>query len=276
MTTLVTGGTGTIGRLVVRGLLAHQQPVRVLSRRAPEDLPAGAEHVAADLTGTLPSTAFDDVRQVFLFPAEGDLGPFLKQAAASGVEHVVVLSSLAAAGEKDRDLVSESGIHHRQVEEAGALSGLPITVLRPGTFAGNLLFWANSIRFTGGVDGPYPTSAQAPVHEADIADVAVAALLDERLRGRVIPLTGPQALTQAEQLAVIGTAIGRELTFRTVTPEQFADAMSQWMSPGIIALLLRYWAETVDEPDTVHSSESVTGRARTLAEWADDHAADFR
>jgi len=276
MTTLVTGGTGTIGRLVARGLLERQVPVRIASRRVPQEVPAGAEHVTVDLTGPLPAGLFDGVRQLFLFPADGDLAPALKEAAGAGVEHVVVLSSLAAAGEKERDLTSDSGLHHRAVEEAVAASGLPTTTLRPGTFATNLLFWAHSIRFSGGVDGPYPTSAQAPVHEADIADVAVAALTDERHRGTVHRLTGPQALTQADQLAVIAAALGRPLTYRTITPEQFTATMSQWMPPGIIAMMLRYWAETVDEPDAVTSTEAITGRTRSLTEWACDHVADFR
>jgi hypothetical protein len=50
--------------------------------------------------------------------------------------------------------------------------------------------------------------------------------------------------------------------------------MTQWMSPGIVAMLLRYGAETVDTPDVVHSSAPITGRARTLAEWAADHVPD--
>lgn len=276
MPTLVTGGTGTIGRLVVQGLLRRGVAVRTLSRRPAAEPLEGVEHVAADLAGPLPAEVLDGVDQLFLFPADGDLAPALKQAAAAGVEHVVVLSSLAAAGEKDWDLSSESGIHHRRVEEAVAAAGITRTILRPGTFAGNLLFWAQPIRFTGGVDGPYPDSAQAPVHEADVADVAVAALTDPGLRGQVIPLTGPQALTQVEQLATIAAAIDRPLTYRTISPEQFAADMSRWMSPGIIEMLLRYWAETVAEPDTVHSGAAITGRARTLAEWAVDHAADFR
>lgn len=277
MTTLVTGGTGTVGRLVVQGLLERGVPVRVLSRGvAASDVPAGAGHVAADLGGPVPDEVFDGVRQLFLFPAAGDLQPFLDQAAAAGVEHVVLLSSLAAAGEHERDHGSDSHLHHRAVEQAVEKSGLPATVLRPGTFATNLLFWAHSIRFSGGVDGPYPTSAQAPVHEADVADVAVAALTDDALRGDVIPLTGPQALTQADQLAAIGAAIGRPLTFRTITPEEFTATMTQWMPAGIVAMLLRYWSDTVGAPDVVRSAERVTGRARTLAQWARDHADDFR
>jgi uncharacterized protein YbjT (DUF2867 family) len=276
MTTLVTGGTGTIGRLVVRGLLARRIPVRIASRRTTDDVPAGAEHVVSDLAGPLTAGLFDGVRQMFLFPAHGDLSPALERAAASGVEHVVVLSSLAAAGAKERDLDSVSGLHHRAVEQAVAASGLPATILRPGTFATNLLFWATSIRHSGGVDGPYPESAQAPVHEADIADVAVAALTDERCRGAVHPLTGPQTLTQAVQLATIAAALGRPLTYRTITPEQFTATMTQWMPPRIVAMMLRYWSETIHEPDTVHSSQAITGRTRTLAEWAADHIADFR
>ena len=45
----------------------------------------------------------------------------------------------------------------------------------------------------------------------------------------------------------------------------------------VIKMLLDYWSDTVREPDTVLSTvEDVTGRpARTLAQWASDHAADF-
>jgi hypothetical protein len=52
--------------------------------------------------------------------------------------------------------------------------------------------------------------------------------------------------------------------------------MTQWMDPAYVAMLLRYWAETVDEPDVVRSSAPITGTTRTLAEWAEDHADDFR
>ena len=51
-----------------------------------------------------------------------------------------------------------SGVHHRAIEAQVAASELPATVLRPGTFDSNLLFWAPAIRCTGGADGPYPTS----------------------------------------------------------------------------------------------------------------------
>lgn len=276
MTTLVTGGTGNIGRLVVRGLLERGEHVRVLSRQAsPAELPTGVEHVIGDLADpSLGSNVFDGVDRLFLFPAPTDLRAFL--AKAHGVEHIVVLSSLAAAGEFERDTSSVTGLHHSEVEAAVRATGVPATVLRPGTFANNLVFWAYSIRTTGGVDGPYPASAQAPVHEADVADVAVAALTEPGHCGATYPLTGPQALTQADQLAAIGIALGRPLSYRTISPEQYTATMTQWMDPSLVAMMLRYWAETVAQPDVVRSSAAITGRSRPLAEWAADHVDDFR
>src|SRR5690606_13291327 len=101
---------------------------------------------------------------------------FAQAAAAGGVPRLVLLSSLAAALEHERDHGSASQRHHSAIEEAVRASGAPWTILRPGTFAANLLTWSQPIRFTGGVRGPYPTSAQAPIHEADAAAAAAAVL----------------------------------------------------------------------------------------------------
>lgn len=63
-------------------------------------------------------------------------------------------------------------------------SGAAWTILRPGTFAANLLSWTRPVRLAGGVRGPYPTSAQAPIHEADVAAAAAAVLTDPRHDGQ--------------------------------------------------------------------------------------------
>lgn len=278
MSVLVTGATGSIGRRVVSGLLDAGEEVRAVTRD-----PAGAaldprvDVAAGDLSAAeVPEAVFDGVGQVFVFPAAGGVAAFTAAAARAGVERLVVLSSLAAAGEHERDLVSMSGVHHRAIEMQVAASGLPATVLRPGTFDSNLLFWAPAVRYTGGVDGPYPTSRQAPVHPADVADVAVAALLDEGHRDQVYPLTGPEALSQVEQLATIGQAIGRDLTYREVPVDAYRESMGRYMPQPAIEMLLAYWSDTVTEPDLVRSAQAITGRARSLAEWAAENADAFR
>ena len=279
MTFLVTGATGPIGRSLVAQLIDAGAAVRATTRDPTKaQFPSAVEVVAGDFTsGDLPPDALSGVTKAFVFPALGGIDGFLTKAVEAQVPQLVLLSSLSAAGEHDRDHGSMSNVHHLAIEQAVAKTEIPTTVLRPGDMANNLLYWAWSIRTSGTVYGPYPTSAQAPIHEADIAAVAAAALLEEGHAGKTYALTGPQALTRTEQLATIATAVGRELQFVEISPEAFAEQMAQYMAPGAIKMLLDYWSDTVDEPDVPRPTvEQVTGRpARTLASWAADHRTDF-
>jgi len=215
---------------------------------------------------------------VFVFPAEPGIGEFARRLGRAGVEHAVLLSSLAAALEHERDRSSTSALHHAAIEKEMLSSGVAtVSILRPGSFANNLRALAHPIRAGAPIDLVHPTSAQAPIHEADIADVAVALLCDSAHRGRVLPMTGPEALTRFEQLATIGCAIGREIPHREVSAEQFSSARGRFLPPGIIKLLLDYWSDSVQTPDVVRTSvQEVTGRAaRPLSQWAADHARDY-
>jgi uncharacterized protein YbjT (DUF2867 family) len=278
MTVLVTGATGAVGRHVVAGLRQLGVPVRALTRDpARAALPDDVQVVAGDLTGALPAGVFDGVRRAFVFPADGGVAKFVEQAAAAGVEHLVVLSSLAVDGRYARDADSPSGRHHRAVEQTVRGSGVPFTFLRPGTFANNLLAWAGELRGGDVVHGPYAASRQAPIHEADVADVAVRALTDDGHRGAIHALSGPEALSRTEQLATIGTAIGRELHYREIPPEAFRAAVSAYLPDEIITMVLGHWRDTLTEPDPVLPAvRQVTGSpGRSVAQWARDHRADF-
>jgi uncharacterized protein YbjT (DUF2867 family) len=202
---------------------------------------------------------------------------FLAQCRQAGVKRLVVLSSLAAAMEHERDKASPSALHHLAIEKAVKATGIPATFLRPGMFANNLLFWAHSIRTGDAVYGPYAQSAQAPIHEADIAAVAVKALTTEGHLGKTYALTGPLALTRAEQLEAIAQALGRRLRFQEVPPAAFQQEMAKYMPAAITQMLLDYWSDTVARPDAVLATvKEITGvPARTLAQWANDHLADF-
>lgn len=279
MSYLITGATGTIGRHIVNQLLAMGAAVHALSRKPDQaNLPAAVKTFKGDLAGSdLQEGAFKDVKSMFLFPAYGDIKPFLGKAKAAGVEHIVVLSSLAAAAEFPRDLNSPSYLHHRAIEQAVESSGIAYTFLRPGSFANNLRFWSHTIKTAKAVYGPYPQSAQALIHEADVAAVAVAALTTAGHNGATYALSGPESLTQADQLKTIGAALGQELTYCTITPKQFTQSMSQFMPAGVIKMMLDYWSDTVEQPDVVRPAvEQIMGRpGRTLAQWATDHISDF-
>lgn len=277
MTYLITGATGPVGKSIVTGLRNTGQDVRIVTRDVSK-APAGVEAVQGDFTkGDVPSEAFEGVNRVFLFPAQGSVEAFLKQAKTAQVEQIVVLSSLAAALEHERDKDSASALHHLAIETAVIASGIPYTFLRPGTFANNLLFWAYSIQTGDTIYGPYGNSVQAPIHEADVAAVAVTALTQDGHKGKIYPLTGPQALTRIEQLNIIGAAIGKKLRFQEIPADVFQKEMEKYMPPPIIKMLLDYWSDTVTVPDVVLPTvEQLTGhKARTLAQWAKDHASDF-
>lgn len=279
MTYLITGATGSVGRQVVDQLIAKGATVHALSRNESRaGLPPAVKLFRGDLASTeVDARAFEGVEGLFLFPAEGDLRPFLAAAKTAGVRHAVVLSSLAVAAEFPRDADSASRKHHLNVETAATDSGLETTFLRSGTFAKNLLAWAPTIKKMRSVFLPYPESSQALIHEADIAAVTVAALTDPRHRGKTYSLTGPQSMTQLEQLKTIGDAMGVELSCRKITAEQFRESAAAYMGADIVKMLLDYWSDTVDTPDVVRPTvQNITGRpGLTLARWAKDHIADF-
>ena len=279
MTLLITGATGSVGRSLVGQLLEAGESVRVVTRNAEASIPAGAEVVIGDFgSANLPASAFAGVDKAFVFPTQGGVDAFVQQAKANGVSHFVVLSSLAAALEHARDQGSASSMHHLAIERSVQSTGVPATILRPGTFALNLLPWAQPLKYGNTVSGPYARSAQAPIHEADVAAVAARALTEPGHENRIYAMTGPEALTRVQQLEAIGAALGRQLTFVETSPEAFRESMSKFIPEPIIKMLLDYWSDTVEKPDVVRPTvEQVTGRkARTLAQWAKDHVSDFQ
>ncbi|SNY47483.1 NAD(P)H-binding protein [Paractinoplanes atraurantiacus] len=278
MTILVTGATGAVGRNLTSALASAGEQVRAVSRQPREaGLPKGVEVVGADLTASSALTAdlFDGVDRMFVFPIDHGVDDLVAAAVTGGVRRFVVLSSLAAAGEFARDIGSASHTHHLAVERAVTSRTGAWTILRPGTFANNLLSWAWAIKAGMPIRAPFIHSAQAPIHEADIADAAAAALLNDGHQGRIYPLTGPQSLTRIDQVAALGAGIGRDIPLVEISPDEFRADVAQFIPEGIIAMLLNYWSDTVTEPDRVRPGvHDLTGRpGRTLEQWARDHRA---
>jgi uncharacterized protein YbjT (DUF2867 family) len=283
MTILVTGAAGNIGRIVVERLVAAGESVRALTRDPRKVFPAGVEVVTGDLAepGTL-EHAFDGVGRLYLFPVPATARAVVGRARRAGVRRVVVLSSGAVTGGFDTDF-------HLPVERVVEESGLEWTHVRPGEFALNKLWlWGPSIRAERVVRDPFPDAAWFPTHERDIADVAVAALLDEGHAGAAYDVNGPEMIANREQVRAIASAIGHDIRHERVTPRQ---AREQYLRQGGFAaanaaFLLGFEdysgepasevGEVTPAPDPV-TCERVTGRpGRTFAQWARDHAGDFR
>ncbi|WP_018352374.1 SDR family oxidoreductase [Longispora albida] len=289
MTILVTGATGLVGRNVVRQLIEAGQPVRALSRdpqAAAKLLPAGAELVRGDLTdpeGLRPALA--GVDRLYLFPVDEAATRVVELAVEAGVRRIVDLSAAAVT----------VGLHHNPVETVVESSGLEWTHVRPAGFMGNMLpLWAPMVRAGRVVRYPYgDTPGDAPIHEADIAAVAVAALLGEGHHGRAYTLTGPRRMTVREQVAAIAEGIGEPVGYEEVSREQARAELKTFggLAAQTADLMLGFaeyggapsegdanqeqdWSALMRVWPTV---EEVLGRpGLTFADWARDHAADFR
>lgn len=276
---LVTGATGNVGRRVVARLTAAGHSVRAVVRDPSRaTLPAGVAAVAADLAD--PETVrphLDGVQAVFLIWPFVDsaetvqLAPRVADVFASAGSPRVVYVSAAYA---DIDPDSFWAV----VERAIVDSGLPWTMLRPTGIATNTLGWAGAIRTDGVVRWPYGAAARSMIHQDDIAAVAVEALTSDRHTRRTYVLTGPETLTQAEQARIIGTTIGRDVRWQDVPAEAVRPMLVEaFGNPAFADAALANWATMVEAPERVTDHvATVLGRpARTFAQWAADHAADF-
>jgi uncharacterized protein YbjT (DUF2867 family) len=253
----------------VTALVDRGQRVRALSRRpAGADLPADVEVAAGDVRD--PATLEEHARGAdavfFLWPfMNADGIDDVTEALARHVRHIVVLSAEAAAHRSDSFWAA--------TERATTRSAHEWTLLRPTGFAANTLMWADQIRETGVVRWVYGQAARSLIDERDIAAVAVAALTEDGHDGATYVLTGPEAITQVDQVHAIGDAIGRDVEW-----EEASRAEVQEQLGGVPDSALDTWESFVAHPEIVTSSvEEITGHpAHSFRDWARSHADGFR
>jgi uncharacterized protein YbjT (DUF2867 family) len=276
---LVTGATGTVGREVVTQLLGTGTHVRALTRNPDRaGLPRDVAVMRGDLTS--PETIEDalrDVDAVFLvWTAHADAFPAALARIAQHTGRVVLLTSPHQTPHPFFQQPNPMAEMHKNMERRIRESGLAWTFVRPGMFAANALgWWAARIREHDVVRWPYGDAATAPIDERDIAAVAVRALLDDAHSGAEYVITGPQSLTQREQVLTIGDVIGRQLQFEEITPDDARRELG--FPPAAMNMLLNAWSAAVGLPAYVTTTVAqVTGKgARTFAEWVANHEEAF-
>ena len=279
---LVTGATGTVGREVVAQLLAAGEKVRALSRDPSKaNFDGRVEMVAGDLTKpeTLPVAVagVDRVFSLAVGPQIGEQEGNLAQASKKAGVRRIVNISVQGAGEAGRGGVAE---WHTAGERAIQNSGIAWTFVRPGAFMSNALFWRGTIKSLGKVFSNYGDGKTTPIHPRDIAAVAVRALITPGHEGKAYPLTGPQAISVAEQVRVLSNAIGKPIEYVPITDDIAREQMQKaGLPPPYIEALLPFGAhvragKAAKVLDTV---KQVTGKSPlTFADWAREHTDEFR
>ena len=279
---LVIGATGTVGSQVAFQLAAKGAKVRALLRNpGAARLPPTVEVVRGDLT--VPKTldsCLDGIDTIFLVwtapPA----------AVAPALERIVKRSRrivfLSAPIKTPHPFFQQPNPLRPMVEQIERLietSGLAWTFLRPGMFAANALsWWAPQIRAGNVVRWPYLSAPTAPIDERDIAAVAVQALCDDGHSGAEYVLTGPQSLSQLEQVSTIGRVFGRSLRIEEISPDEARRELLRIGPLVAVNMLLDAWAAAIGQPAFVTSTVAdITGApARPFVDWVTDHAAELR
>ncbi len=272
MTIVVTGATGNVGRPLVAELAAAGARVRALTR-TPQSarFPDGVEAFGSV------AEALPGAEAVFLNSrALGDrLASVIDECRRAGVTKLVALSAINADDDFSRQPSRFRGDRNLEVERLAVDSGLDWVSLRPSVFATNFAgMWSAQLRAGDVVAGPYAAASAAPIVESDIAAVAARALLTEDLAGQRVPLTGPQAFTNAELIDVIGAVLGRPLRYKEIPDHQvrarfLAIGFTAEFADAYIAML----RETLDKPALVtHEVEKILGQPATpFGQWVDDN-----
>jgi uncharacterized protein YbjT (DUF2867 family) len=171
------------------------------------------------------------------FPGAAEtVGAFADLAVASGARRLVLLSGRGEEG-------AERG------EQAVTDSGADWTLVRSSFMFQNFSesFWLEPVR-AGELAFPAGEDLAEPFIDAeDIADVAVAALTDDRHVGQLYEVTGPRLLTFAEAVAEIAKATGRTIHYVPISMDQYASALRRDGLPAaLVSGLIGLFTEVLD------------------------------
>ncbi len=278
---LITGATGNIGGQVISQLPRTGLEIRALVRNPDAaHLPPYVEAVYGDLTR--PETldkCLDRIDTVFLVwvAAADAVAPALERI-TKRVARIVFLSAPLRTRHPLFQQPNPSRARANWVERLIQTSGLEWTFLRPGMFARNAVgWWGPQLRAGDIVRWPCLDVPTAPIDERDIAAVAVRTLCEDAHSGAEYVLTGPQSLSQFEQIATIGSVLGRSLYIEQISAQDWMHELPSFMPSFVASYLLQAWSAALGQPAFVSSTVGeLTGTpARTFREWATDHSPLF-
>jgi uncharacterized protein YbjT (DUF2867 family) len=283
---LVLGGTGTVGSLVVSGLLEKGEKVKVLTRSAEKakSLPSGVEPVIGDLAA--PETyagIFRDYDTLFLLTANGpsDLLEGLAavaEARRTRARRVVHLS----IHDVEKGLDAPHFASKIAIEAALKESGLDWTILRPNNFYQNDWWWKDAILQYGVYPQPLGSVGVSRVDTRDIGEAGVRALTEPGHSGKTYALAGPDALTGEESARVFADALGRKVVYAGDDLDAWAKAMAPYLPPWAVFDFRLMYAMFQKKglkatPAQLEETRSIVGHApRRFADFAKEFAAAAR
>lgn len=281
MKVLVTGATGTVGSEVVKQLSAAGIAVRAAVHspgKRDRIKGKGVERVPFDYEDARSvRNALKGIEKLFLLtPVAANMVELVKsitiEAKSAGVRQIVRQSAFGSQFEET--LLQR---WHLAAEEEIEASGIPYTILRPNFFMQNYLTYP-------AVDGAYylpmGTAQVSVVDVRDIAAVAVNVLNEKGHEGHVYPITGPEAITAAEAVALIAKASGENLRYVDTPPDEarngmLAGGIPEWLTDALLELYA--WARGGKMAEVRNTVEQLTGRKpHNFARFSRDYVRRFK
>jgi len=243
--TLVLGGTGKTGRRVAERLKSKGHEVRIGSRSSVPsfdwDNEKGWDACLKGVTAAYITYAPD-----LAMPGAPDaIQAFVDLAKRRGVKRLVLLSGRGEAEAQSCEQIVQN-------------SGLEWTIVRASWFNQNFSEGAFIDMVLGGaITLPAGDQVEPFVDVDDIADVAVAAFVEDHHIGQVYEVTGPRLMTIADIAADLSRATGREIAYIDVPHEAFVSEVANSGAPKEVVWMLDYLFSTVLDGRNAHLTDGV-------------------
>jgi NAD(P)H dehydrogenase (quinone) len=251
-TLLVTGASGQLGRLVLDQLLEHKSSARIIAAtRTPEKLAAfaerGVEVRMADFdSATSLARAFEGAERLLLI-STGHLFPeglrlsqhraAVKAAVSAGVQHVLYTSGPSPHPTPAGSLIND----HYWTEQALAASPLEWTILRHHLYTETLVGALATALKHGELASSAGDGGNNYVTRGDCARADAAALASDWSGRRILDVTGPSPVTQAELASIVTELTGRPLRYKKLTRDEHAKLLAAaGLPPFVIDAVLGF------------------------------------
>lgn len=202
-------------------------------------------------------------------------------AKASSVRKIVFNTSCYVA---DQDNGNPAHDGRRAIEQAIIDSGVTYAIFETKVFMDNMIRSWNKPSIVNSSIFAYPAKPDLKISWICLDDVAafmVEALQNEGLPSGRYAIGGPQALVGDEVAAILSEVAGKPITFKSLTPDAFASAMSLLVTgsanvepKSIYSGMASFYSFYNEQPispliaDTAEMGKYFKTRPTPLAEWA--------
>jgi uncharacterized protein YbjT (DUF2867 family) len=283
-TILLIGATGTVGRQLVSELSKTNNKLRALVRNPDSaNLPPAIEKFRGDLTApdSLEAALKNTDAAFLVWTAPSATAPAVIDRIAKNTNRLVFLTAPHQTPHPFFQHPSPLTAMLAGIERHIESTSLQSTFIRPGMFASNCInWWGPAFRNDEVIRWPLLEAPTAPIDPRDIAAVCARVLTDSNAQSHAAHnyvITGPESLTQLQQLQIIADVIGRPLRYEDLSADEARKALVPPFPLPVLNMLLNAWTAALPQPAYVTTTvaDLLARPAHTFRSWAQHNASAF-